>query len=192
MISVHQSPLDGTGAISRGNSRSSSIISVGPGIPRSSVCPLDEPLPALRRSHLDTQMDGFGVGIPGHMGNSCGSDDDLARHGDPLDTIDAKAHAAGDELPALLHLEMDVLQRAVPRLSPKVLHLQQPPSGIGRDLQEHKGQRPQAGRREAARRTPGPRRRRPALAGVAAGPPPGVRRSKRARDRYRLCFTSHA
>jgi hypothetical protein len=43
------------------------------------------------------------------MGNACGSDDDLARHGDPLDTIDAKAHAAGYDLPALLDLGVRLL-----------------------------------------------------------------------------------
>ena len=36
-LAVHQSPLDGTGAISRGNSRSNSIIRVGWGIPCSPV-----------------------------------------------------------------------------------------------------------------------------------------------------------
>ena len=93
--------------------------------------PLDEPLPAQRRAHLDTQMDGFGAGIPGHVGNARRSDNDLARAGGPLDPSDTKAHAAGDDLPALLHLGMDVLRRAMPGPRPEIVHLQQPPIGIG-------------------------------------------------------------
>ena len=82
-------------------------------------------------------MDGFGAGIPGHVGNARRSDDDLARAGGPLDPSDTKAHATGDDLPALLHLGMDVLWRAVPGPRPEVVHLQQPPVGVGCGLQEH-------------------------------------------------------
>lgn len=71
------------------------------------------------------------------MGNASRSDDDLARAGDPLDPRDAEAHSAGYDLPALLHLRMDVLKRTVLRSSPEVVHLKQSPLRVRRSPHEH-------------------------------------------------------
>ena len=75
--------------------------------------------------------------IPRQVRHARRSDDDLTRSCGPLIASDAKGRGTGDDLPALLHLGMDVLGVRCPGRVQKSSISRSRPVGVGRGLQEH-------------------------------------------------------